>query len=461
MDSESLSPQAKSVLKVIFITLFIDLIGFSIIFPLFPAILTYYVDVRHSGVLAWMTHHIGVFSQWAGVGQGGVIVLFGGLLTAVYSLLQFVCAPILGAMSDRYGRRPILMVAIGGIAVSYLIWFLAGSFELLVLSRLVGGMMSGNISAASAAVADTTPPHLRSKGMAIMGMAFGLGFILGPALGGLSAHIDLAAAFPGLTRFGVNPFSAPALVAMTLSLVNLFFVYTAFSETRPPDARAETRAAARPVNPLKMLGAVPYPGVNMTNAIYFIFITAFSGIQFSLVFLAAERFGYGAQQNAMMMVFLGVMLALVQGSYVQRFASRIGPKRMVMHGLATAVPACLLVGYAPTPAVLYVGLFVQAAATAQTMPCLTALVSLYTPVDEQGRVLGIFRSLGALSRAAGPLVACLLYWRLGAATTYYLAAAAIVAPLVWAAWLPDPHKRAAAVSAIVPETEPPTLEETP
>ena len=436
-ESEPLSPQARSALIAMFVTLFIDLVGFSIIFPLFPAMLEHYLATEGTeGALGALVSGLERFaSATGGPGGAGVTVLFGGVLGSLYSLLQFACAPILGSLSDRHGRRPILLLSIAGILVSYVMWFFAGSFLWLVLSRTIGGMMAGNISTASAVVADVTSAKNRSKGMALIGMAFGLGFILGPAIGGFTAMIDLTERWPGLADYGVNPFSAPALAAALLALVNLLFVLFRFKETLRPEVSTPDRPQ-RLVNPIALFRTDSYPGVTTTNLTNFVFLSVFSGMEFSLTFLAMDRFGYGPRDNAFIFLFVGLVLAGMQGGYVRRRSGVIGPKRMCLHGLITVAPGLALIGFAPNTPVLYVGLFFLAAGSAQVIPCLTALASLYAPAHEQGRVLGVFRSLGALARGVGPLVACLLYWRLGPTAAYAIGAAGMTVPILMAATLP-------------------------
>jgi MFS family permease len=423
---------------VIFFTLFLDLIGFSIIFPLFPAMLDFYLaqegtDSLIGGVVSALER----FSAAAGApGDMGVVILFGGVLASLFSLLQFVCSPILGSLSDRFGRKPILLISIAGIAISYGMWFFAGAFWLLCLSRIVGGLMSGNISTATAVVADVTDQKNRSKGMALIGIAFGVGFIIGPALGGFTAGIDLTEMKPEWADYGVNPFSTPALIACVLSVINFVWVLLKFKETLPKDVSSSDRVR-RSFNPITLFKTEDYPGVTKTNLTNFIFLTAFSGMEFSLTFLAMDRLGYGPKQNAYMFLFIGLILALVQGGYVRRKSPLIGPKRMATQGFAMVIPGLVCVGLAQSVGLLYLGLFLMAVGSAQVIPCLTALASSYTPANEQGRILGVFRSLGALARGVGPLIACLLYWRLGSGISYYVGAAAIILPIMITAKLPS------------------------
>lgn len=439
LDPDSPPPPSRSIIGIVFVTLFVDLIGFSIIFPLFPAMLEFYsAQEPPSPFFALLYNGINGLTVAFGIEENhwGIIVLFGGVLGSLFSLLQFLCTPVFGVISDRIGRKPVLIVSLTGILISYVMWFFAGNFGLLVASRVLSGIMSANISTATAIVADVTGARDRSKGMAIVGIAFGLGFILGPALGGLSALVDLSALYPQLAAYGVNPFSLAALIAMVLTAGNLFYVVFRLPETRDlrPGARVE-----RSANPLKLLRTQDYPGVTRTNLTYFLFLLAFSGMEFSLTFLAHDRLGYGPGKNALMFLFVGAILALMQGGYVRRRSATIGPRRMTLHGLVMVIPALALVGmagYWESSAVLYVGLFLLAAGAAQATPCLTALVSVYTPADEQGRILGIFRSLGALARAIGPLIAAGLYWWIGPTIAYVLGALFIFVPLIMATGLP-------------------------
>lgn len=419
-----------------FITLFVDLIGFSIIFPLFPQMLEFYTALEgNHGLMGGLIDALERFSEWAGApSEFGIVVLFGGVLSALYSLLQFFCAPIFGSISDRVGRKPVLLVSIGGIAISYAVWFFAGTFTVLVIGRALGGIMAANISTASAVVADVTDERSRSRGMALIGVAFGVGFILGPAIGGLSAMWDLTATWPSLAQYGVNPFSGAALAAFVLAVFNFVFVLFWFPETLP--ARDESNRPMRSVNPFKLFSTEEYPGVTATNFTNFLFLTVFSGMEFSLTFLARDRLGYTAQQNVGIFLFIGFTLAIVQGGYVRRYAQRVGNKRMAVHGLLCCYPGLILVGLAESSLMLYAGLFFIAVGGAQVLPCLTALASVYAPAHEQGRILGIFRSLGALARAIGPLFACFLYWRLGPTMAYHWGALFLTLPLLLMLTLP-------------------------
>ncbi len=427
MNSNPLSKEAKSTIKIVFLTLFLDLIGFSIIFPMFPALAKYYLELDPDNFfLKLIFGSIESLTQAGGVNMSS-IVLFGGALGALYSLLQFAAAPIWGSLSDKFGRKPILIISIAGLCLSYLMWVFAGTFTLLIAARFIGGIMGGNISTASAAIADVTDSKNRSKGMAFVGIAFALGFIIGPALGGLLTAINPVDHFPSLVAYGLNPFSYPALLAAILSLFNIFFLVFKFKETLKPENKSES---VRSINIFKILSPLPYKNVNFTNYSYFLFISAFSGMEFTLTFLAVERLGYSSLQNAYMFIFIGFIIAMVQGGYVRRKAHLVGEKKIAMRGLISIIPGLLLIAFAGNSFLVYMGLFFLALGSAMAIPTLTSLVSLNSPANEQGRVLGIFRSLGALGRIVGPVIASLTYWKLGSAVPYLAGAIFLIIPVL-------------------------------
>ncbi|MDC0253749.1 ferrochelatase [Bacteriovoracales bacterium] len=440
MKSPPLTDHAKTSLKIVFLTLFLDLVGFSIIFPLFPALAKHYIAVDGDNYfLKLIFGSINSFTQTGGVENFNSIVLFGGALGALYSFLQFVAAPIWGGLSDKWGRRPILLVSVLGLALSYLLWFFSGSFTLLILARFIGGIMGGNISTATAVVADVTQKENRSKGMATIGIAFALGFIIGPALGGLLSMIDLTEYYPILKSYGVNPFSMPALLAFILSCFNLLYLVKKFKETLPLEKRGLEKNQ-RITNPLKLFRPLPYKGVNLTNFGHFLFLAAFSGMEFTLTFLAVERLSYTSMDNAYMFIFIGVLIALVQGGYVRRKAAIKGEKQMALQGLFFLIPGLITIGLTQASWTLYLGLFFLAVGSSMVIPCLTSLVSLYTPPESQGQSIGIFRSLGALARVIGPIGASLLYWKMGPSYPYFLGAVFLLIPILMVGKLPQPVK---------------------
>jgi MFS family permease len=439
----------KGVLSTIFFTVLMDLIGFSIIFPLFPAMLEHYLAHEQPG---GVFYNLVDFLRSLDGESGGYYlpVLFGGVLGTLYSALQFVFAPIWGRLSDRIGRRPVLLLTLTGVAASYVLWFFAGSFTLLILARFLGGIMAGNISVATAAIADVTTRENRARGMALIGIGFGIGFTFGPALGGALSLVHLNEHFPSLTAYGVQPFSAAAAGAFLLSLLNLVWVYRKFDETLAsgPDAASKTSTARyRTIDPRKLFGPQGIPGVHRAHLIYFVFFLAFSGMEFTLVFLAAERFGYTPTDNAWMFVFVGLVMAFVQGGIVRRMGPKTREKNLALAGVILTIPGFVVTGLCEGSGGLYLGLGLLAAGGALVTPSLSSLVSLLTPADRQGEILGIFRSLGALARAIGPIIACVVYWRYGSGTPYVAGAILLLLPLFLVLGLPRPEKKTEPVAA--------------
>lgn len=436
-------PKARAGLGVIFLTVFMDLVGFSIIFPLLPAMLEHYLALEGTdGLLGSFVHFLEQASTAAGATEDNsaflVSVLFGGVLGSLYALLQFFFSPLWGRISDRIGRRTVLKITTLGMAVSYLVWVFAGSFSLLILSRFIGGVMGGNISVANAAVADVTTAESRAKGMGMLGAAFGLGFILGPSLGGGLSLVDLTGPLGGVP--GINPFSAPALGALVLALINFVWIMSKFEETLDDEHRGIARADRRPYNPFAAMSRIDLPGVNRVNLVFFIYTLAFTGMEFTLTFLARERFDYSAAKNALLFVYVGFIIAFVQGGVVRRVAPRYGERKVSLAGLALIVPGLAIVGQSSSEGLMYLGLGLLSFGSALATPSLTALVSLYTPGQRQGEVLGVFRSLGSLARAIGPIIACFVYWRFGSGWPYTGAAILILVPMALALALPAAPK---------------------
>lgn len=432
----------KLSLGVIFLTLYLDLVGFSIIFPLFPEMLEYYLGLEgEAGFLGAILGGLRSIANFAGAGDAFMPVLFGGFLGSLYSFLQFAFAPVWGGLSDKYGRRPVLMLTCLGTVLSYLLWVFSGSFLLLVLARLFGGAMSGNLSVATAAVADVTSEKDRAKGMGLIGAAFGLGFVTGPAIGGISAHWNLLETYPAWASFGINPFSVPAIVACALALVNFVWIVARFSESLP----ASARVAAHPVrdrNPLRLLRVRLDKPVRRMILVYFVFIFAFSGMEFSLAFLAVERFGFSTKQITILMVYIGVVLILTQGGIVRRIVPKFGEKPVAIAGLVLVLFGFLNLALATNVAWLYFGLGAMALGSGCAIPSLTALVSLATDAAQQGQAMGSFRSFGSLARALGPIVAATVFWLYGSRISYGFGAALMVLPAIAALKIAVPARKA-------------------
>ena len=436
----SSTPSRPLSLGVIFLTLYIDLIGFSIIFPLGPDLITHYLDIDgQSGLLGWLLDQSNAVAHAFGRDNAFAAVLFGGVLSSFFSILQFIFAPLWGSLSDKRGRRGVLLMTVAGTALGYLVWVLSGSFWLFLLSRIVTGAFSGNLSVATAAVADVTTRAERAKAMGIVGAAFGLGLVTGPTIGALTAHINLLTAHPSLARFGFNAFSVPALIALGMCLVNLVWIHRRFSETLSDAARAEARDP-RIRNPLSAIFGLTNVAVRRANLVAFVYSLAFVAMETSITFLAAERFNYTARQNGYLLAFLGVCAIITQGYIVRKLLAKIDEVRVLNSGLIFSAVGLLIIGFATQPWMLYVGLACLATGSGLVNPATSGLISLYSDTREQGRVLGIFRSLGSLSRAITPILAGGAFWLFGSRSVFIAGALLSVGAFGLSTTLPKPQK---------------------
>ena len=442
LSQPSASPAATKPLSlgVIFLTLYIDLIGFSIIFPLGPDLIAHYLRTDgQSGALGWLLAQSDALAHVFGRDNAFAAVLFGGILSSFFSILQFIFAPFWGAISDQRGRRGVLLMTVAGNALGYLVWVLSGSFWLFLLSRIVTGAFSGNLSVATAAVADVTTRTERAKAMGIVGAAFGLGLVTGPTLGALTAHFNLLTRHPSLARFGVNPFSIPALIAFGLCLVNLVWIQRRFRETLSPAARGEARDP-RIRNPLAAIFGLSNAAVRRANLVAFVYSLAFVAMETSLTFLAKDRFGFTARENGFLLGFLGACSIITQGFIVRRLLARVDEVRVLNAGLIFSGLGLLGIGLAAQPWMLYAGLACLATGSGLVNPATTGLISLYSGADEQGRVLGIYRSLGSLARAITPVLAGAVYFLFNPGSVYFIGAALAFGAYGLSTTLPKPHK---------------------
>ncbi len=441
MSVPAVLPQRR-ILGLIFLTVFMDIVGFSIIIPLFPHLLKHYIE--NEGAVGTL---IGFMSTAAEAMGGDTVfkktVLFGGLLSTLYSLLQFVFSPIWGALSDRLGRRRILTITLAGNALSYLLWIFAAQFWVVVLTRLISGMMAGNIAVASAAAADVTDEKERTKGMAVVGIAIGLGFVFGPVIGGLASSVQFAHG-PVVGSFGLNPFSVPAAIAAVLALLNFLLVVKFFPETLAPDRRASADAKRPSVFDLATVRSSAVRRTSFANLVYQV---AFTGMENTIVFLTLALFAYSPRDNAWLFLFNGACMIFAQG-LARQLVKRLGQRKVVMLGMLIAAVAFVWVALIPhtlaaedsgAKTSFYLGLGLISFATGLILPSVSALVSLYSDSSEQGRNLGILRSAGSLARVIGPVTAALLYFHFGSHFWVYLGGALLMLPAFWIIrGLPDP-----------------------
>jgi MFS family permease len=438
------SPSKPLSLGVIFLTLYIDLIGFSIFFPLGPELLRYYIAHEpQGGLFATLFAQLQSFAHNSHVPDVAVAALFGGLLGSVYAFMQFLFSPVWGARSDRIGRRPVLLLTVAGNALSYLLLVFSGSFTVFLVGRVLAGIMGGNLAVAIASVADVTTRENRAKGMGIVGAAFGLGFLTGPAIGGLTSGFNLLTKHPGLAAWGIHPFSIPALIGVGLCVINLAWIGARFTETLPPEKRG-AGATLRERNPLRALLTLPDRAIRRANVVGFLLTFGFSFFETLITFFTADAFNYSPRDLVSVFVFNGVVSILTQGVLVRRLVPRMGEKRAAVMGIAFVALGMLglglAVGLARSVPLMYVALTFCSVGSGFANVGLSSLISLYAPADEQGKVTGIFRSLGFLARACSPAVAGVLFFQVGGTATFALAGALLVVPFALGAALPQPHK---------------------
>ncbi len=371
--------ESRKPLAVIFLTVFLDLLGAGILLPIMPYL------VRQFRTDATTL----------------------GFLTMAFSGAQFIASPVLGVLSDRFGRRPVLLLSILGTSIGYFLFATATALPMMIFARLLDGFTGGNISTAQAYIADITPPEDRAKSFGLIGMAFGLGFILGPAIGGALSHISV---------------HAPAFAAGVLSLCTVVLAYFVLPESLPADHR-ETKPFhimdLSPVRPLRQLWE--RKTLHLLLLAVFVLNFAFSSMQSNFSLFTLVRFGYSPQQNAMLLAFIGIMAALVQGYFVRRLNPRLGERKMALLGMGLLVTGFLGIAFATAPWHLYVAVVLVSgigfASTAQT-----AILSHRVSAREQGWLLGSMQSLLSLTRMAGPMWAGAVFDLLSPGAPYWTGA---------------------------------------
>eukprot|EP00124_Ichthyophonus_hoferi_P002702 Ihof_evm3s196 gene=Ihof_evmTU3s196 len=403
---EQFSRETKKTLRILTISLIVDLIAFACILPLFPSIIEHYrvKEADQPGLFHTVLGYVTVAREYFQLDAHYDAVLLGGLLGSLFSLLQFLTAPMIGHASDIYGRRPALLLSTLGTAMSYTIWLVSSSFELFVLSRVIGGLTRGNIHLLLAVVSDITTPGTRNKGMMYVGISFSIGFIFGPLVGAFFSKVDLTTMYPALTSYGLNTFSLPALFSLTMCLLNWMFLYFYMEETLPKDLESTKSShvtASEALNPFTILGGHLDRQVRWINAVYFLFLFIYSGLEFTLSFLVHERFHYTNMQQGRLLAFIGIITSMIQGGYVRRKGGK--ERRLALQGMCTLVGGLLLIGYSQTQKMLYCGAVLLAFTSGTVVTCLTALATMHTAASNQGYVVGILRASGALARALGPM----------------------------------------------------------
>ena len=369
-----------SPLGIVVLIVLIDLLGFTVVMPL----------------LAPFAEQYG-FREWQI-----------GLLFSAYPLCQLIAGPILGRMSDRYGRRPILIFSQAGTALSFLILGLSRNFTVMLLARMLDGASGGNILVAQAYVADVTTPENRSRGMGLIGMAFGLGFVLGPLLGGVLVSLPIAEDWR---------LRLPFLVAAGFSTLAWILVLSRLPESRPVGAR--NRESARVLSWRGLVDTMTLPGIGQLMLLGFLSVLAFAALEGTLSLYLRRRMDWNARSAAFVFAGLGLLSALVQGGLIRRLVPRFGEPRLI--GAGIAIVALGFAGLALASGALELAGAIVLVGVGQGLvgPSVSGLLSRITPASEQGAVFGTLSSTQTLARMISYSTANLLLGRVSTAAPYW------------------------------------------
>ncbi|MBV8404725.1 MAG: TCR/Tet family MFS transporter [Gammaproteobacteria bacterium] len=389
-DDTSVRKGGRGALLFIFTLVLIDSIGFGIILPVLPRLI-----MQLTGV---------------GIDQAA---RYGGWLSFVYALMQFFCAPVLGNLSDRFGRRPVLLFAVSALGVDYLIMGVAPVIGWLFLGRTIAGVAGASFTPAYAYVADITPPERRAQSFGLMGAAFGIGFILGPAIGGV------------LGTFGPR---APFFTAGAIALANAAFGYFALPESLPPDKRRAFRWAR--ANPLGTLAEMRrHPAVLLLLGALFLWQLAHQVLPSTWAFYTISKFHWTSAQVGWSLAFVGLCMAVAQGALTRVLVPWLGgARRAAIAGMLAAVIA--YVGYAlATQGWMMYAVGLTSLLFALTYPSMNALASEQIPANAQGELQGAVASLYSLSAILGPPLMTQVFSRFSepTASVYFPGAAFLTA----------------------------------
>ena len=388
-------PAISPLLVVVSIVL-VDLLGFTIVMPLLPRFAETY-------------------------GFSGTQI---GLLLAAFPMCQLVAGPVLGRLSDRYGRRPVLALSQAGTALSFLMLAFSHDFTVMLLARMLDGASGGNILVAQAYVADVTKPEHRARSLGLIGAAFGVGFVLGPLLGGLLVDLPIAPAWR---------LSLPFVVAAGFSIVALVLVLTSLPESLPSDAKA--RQSARVLSWRGVADVISSPRIGLLVAVGALTVLAFAALEGTFSLYLEGRLGWGPGAAAFGFAFIGLVSAIVQGGLIRRLVPRFGEPRLILVGLAAlAVGLAGLAGAGGVAGVL-AATMVVGLGQGLASPATQGLLSRISPAGEQGAIFGTLTSAQTLARMLNYLLANRLLGKSGPSAPYWEGAAVAALALGVALWV--------------------------
>lgn len=371
-------------MPILFLIVVIDLIGFGVIIPLLPFYAEYY-DATPLQI---------------------------GLLMASYSASQFVAAAFWGRLSDRIGRRPVLLVSILGTGLAYMWLAFAETLLVLFAARIVGGFMAGNLAAAFAYVADVTTRENRARGMGMMGAAFSVGFIFGPALGGILAGPDATNA----------DFRTPSFVAAGLSFTAFGLGLIFLKESLSSESRARQKAMSNLGRMRALIEALQKPDIGLLIMLSFLATLVFAGLEAIFAIWALREFNWGPQQNGYLFAFIGVIAAIIQGGFIGKLTAKFGTNRLIIGGALGLGIGLALTPLARTEVELVCAMAIASFGFSILSPALNTAISVRGDADVQGGLFGVTRSATTLSRVFGPALAGAAFAFLGLNSPYVLGA---------------------------------------
>lgn len=410
----------KKVLKVIFVSLLLDLISFTFILPLFPKLLEFYRNLEtaqgsSNSILNRIFIGLNAYKQSFSrpISDRYDIVLLGGALGSLFSFLQAIASPFIGSLSDKYGRRTALLWSMAGNIASVALWVAATDFRTFLASRVVGGLSEGNVQLATAMAADVSDEKQRGATMALVGACFSIAFTFGPALGAALANVETVAA---------NPFATAAGFSLFLIVVETVYLYFYLPETLPA---SQPKSFANGSQSKTSNSAQKHTRTNshlLLNLTHFVFILFFSGMEFSFPFMTYDLFAYSSSQSGKLLGFIGLIASILQGSVTRR----LHPLRVVQVGVVACAASFFLLGRLTTEAGLWGAASLLAVTTATVVTGLNSLSSFEAKEGERGGKLGNHRSWGQMGRSCGPLLFCTLYWWAGRDVAYAVGGAGML-----------------------------------
>ena len=415
--TDAAKKRARNAMLMVALVVLVDITGFGLILPLLPF--------------------------WAE--RLGANPLEVGLILSVYALAQFLFTPVLGALSDRFGRRPVILISLLIEAAGFALTALAGTLPLLLAARFIGGLGASNIGSAQAVVADVTAPKDRARGMGMIGAAIGVGFVVGPALGGVLAGFG-----------GTVPFWA----ALVVALVNALLVVFLLPETRGPRAAAtqtqqQTQQPQRRNQFALFAGwqrAIQTPAIARLILVNLLFTLAFTAMEAVFPLFTQREFGWQATQNGYLFTYVGVIIVVMQGGMVGQLVKRFGERGVQIAGLGLLAVGLALLPFSGTLALLLIALALLSIGDGAVTPTNNALLSLATPAEAQGETLGLSQGMAGLGRMVGPLIAGGLFGAGIGLPFFFGAALSIVALLVALPRIAAPSQRQASASDAVADS---------